>query len=253
MPPLAENSKIGRRLMLSNVIERNSSSAIATGSLTSSRSIGKLSTVRPSSSPATAAACSGPSAVRIAPALPRPPTGISALTTTLPPSAAAASATSSAPATTRKRGTATPPRPSSSSVWCSRRRAIDVPEAVPGDPVRVRLARMDRPVNPGRWQAPAAIAIVAGRGTARGESAMGSGEVMFEGFAHRRIQSNGVTINLRQGGNGPPLLLLHGNPLTHVSWHKIAPRLAEDFTVVASDLRGYGDSDKPRGTPDHAN
>jgi haloacetate dehalogenase len=76
---------------------------------------------------------------------------------------------------------------------------------------------------------------------------------MFEGFEHKRIESNGVTINLRQGGNGPPLLLLHGNPLTHVSWHKIAPRLAQDFTVVAADLRGYGDSDKPRGAPDHAN
>lgn len=76
---------------------------------------------------------------------------------------------------------------------------------------------------------------------------------MFEGFEHRRIEANGITVNLRTGGSGPPLLLLHGNPLTHVMWHKIAPRLAEDFTVVASDLRGYGDSDKPRGASDHAN
>jgi len=53
------------------------------------------------------------------------------------------------------------------------------------------------------------------------------------------------------GGSGPPLLLLHGNPLTHVSWHKIAPRLAEKFTVIATDLRGYGDSGKPPGGGDH--
>src|SRR5690606_25949302 len=121
-------------------------------------------------------------------------------------------------------------------------------------PDHARLTRMHGAVNPGHWRAVAALAIVAARGVrARGSPQRGSGEAMFEGFAHRRIQSNGVTINLRVGGNGPPLLLLHGNPLTHVSWHKIAPRLAEDFTVVATDLRGYGDSDKPRGTPDHAN
>ena len=59
-------------------------------------------------------------------------------------------------------------------------------------------------------------------------------------------------INVAVGGQGPPLLLLHGNPLTHVSWHKIAPTLAQSFTVVAPDLRGYGDSSKPDGGSDHA-
>ncbi len=68
----------------------------------------------------------------------------------------------------------------------------------------------------------------------------------------RSIDVAGVRIHLRHAGSGPPLLLLHGNPLTHVSWHKIAPRLAEDFTVVATDLRGYGDSSKPPGGEDHA-
>jgi len=75
---------------------------------------------------------------------------------------------------------------------------------------------------------------------------------MFEGFAVHDVGTAGATIHLRMGGSGPPLLLLHGNPLTHVMWHKIAPRLAEDFTVVATDLRGYGDSSKPPGNDDHS-
>ena len=68
---------------------------------------------------------------------------------------------------------------------------------------------------------------------------------MFEGFERRDIQTSSARIRLRHGGEGPPLLLLHGNPLTHVSWHKVANRLAADFHVVASDLRGYGDSVGP--------
>ena len=76
---------------------------------------------------------------------------------------------------------------------------------------------------------------------------------MFEGFEQRQVQTTGTTINCVVGGSGPPLLLLHGYPQTHVMWHKIAPRLAEDFTVVAADLRGYGDSGKPAGDPEHAN
>jgi haloacetate dehalogenase len=75
---------------------------------------------------------------------------------------------------------------------------------------------------------------------------------MFEGFHEADIDVSGARIHLRHGGSGPPLLLLHGNPLTHVMWHKIALRLAEDFTVVAADLRGYGDSSKPEGGVDHA-
>jgi haloacetate dehalogenase len=74
---------------------------------------------------------------------------------------------------------------------------------------------------------------------------------MFEGFQQADIEVPGARIHLRHGGSGPPLLLLHGNPLTHVMWHKIAPRLAEQFTVVATDLRGYGDSSKPPGGDDH--
>jgi len=68
---------------------------------------------------------------------------------------------------------------------------------------------------------------------------------MFAGFESKRLQTSGTDIFLRQGGSGPPLLLLHGYPQTHVIWHKIAPALAEHFTVIAPDLRGYGDSGKP--------
>jgi haloacetate dehalogenase len=68
---------------------------------------------------------------------------------------------------------------------------------------------------------------------------------VFERFRMDDFEAQGARIRYRRGGDGPPLLLLHGNPLTHVSWHKIADRLAERFTVVASDLRGYGDSSCP--------
>ena len=74
---------------------------------------------------------------------------------------------------------------------------------------------------------------------------------MFEGFTQTRMQGDGVEIALRHGGGGPPLLLLHGHPQTHVMWHRIAPVLAETYTVVCPDLRGYGDSGKPEGGPDH--
>jgi haloacetate dehalogenase len=74
---------------------------------------------------------------------------------------------------------------------------------------------------------------------------------MFDGFETRRLGVNGTEIHLVIGGSGPPLLLLHGYPQTHVIWHRIAPSLAHDFTVVAPDLRGYGDSGKPDGGPGH--
>lgn len=76
---------------------------------------------------------------------------------------------------------------------------------------------------------------------------------MFEGFLARNIKVNGISIRCVIGGEGPPLLLLHGYPQTHVIWHKVAPALAQHFTVIASDLRGYGDSEKPKGLPDHSN
>ena len=74
---------------------------------------------------------------------------------------------------------------------------------------------------------------------------------MFPGFERRQVQTEGATIHFVLGGSGPPLLLLHGYPQTHALWHKVAPRLAEHFTVVASDLRGYGDSSKPESDAEH--
>ena len=76
---------------------------------------------------------------------------------------------------------------------------------------------------------------------------------MFAGFQTAQRQVNGVHIAYRIGGNGPGLLLIHGHPQTHVIWHKVAEQLAEHFTVVAADLRGYGDSEKPEAVADHSN
>ncbi|MDJ0896778.1 MAG: alpha/beta hydrolase [Alphaproteobacteria bacterium] len=75
---------------------------------------------------------------------------------------------------------------------------------------------------------------------------------MFEGFDRQTVQLDETDIHFRIKGHGPPLLLLHGYPQTHVMWHKIAPKLSEHFTVIASDLRGYGDSGRPPGGDDHA-
>jgi haloacetate dehalogenase len=76
---------------------------------------------------------------------------------------------------------------------------------------------------------------------------------LFPGFKQKRVRTSGATINLVIGGSGSPVLLLHGYPQTHAMWHKVAPQLARDFTVICADLRGYGDSSKPRGVPGHAN
>jgi haloacetate dehalogenase len=65
---------------------------------------------------------------------------------------------------------------------------------------------------------------------------------MFEGFETETVDVEGIGILARTAGSGLPLLLLHGSPQTHVMWHLLAPKLAEDFTVVLTDLRGYGDT-----------
>lgn len=74
----------------------------------------------------------------------------------------------------------------------------------------------------------------------------------FQDFTLDTIAVPGGYLRVRQGGSGPPLLLLHGNPQTHAMWNLVAPTLAERFTVICPDLRGYGGSFKPDATPDHA-
>jgi haloacetate dehalogenase len=74
---------------------------------------------------------------------------------------------------------------------------------------------------------------------------------VFESFDLEFVDTGEAVIRVRHSGSGPPLLLLHGHPQTHAMWHAVAPRLAEDFTVVAADLRGYGESSKPPTTSDH--
>jgi haloacetate dehalogenase len=75
---------------------------------------------------------------------------------------------------------------------------------------------------------------------------------MFEGFTLERIDVGDAVLRVRHGGSGPPVLLLHGHPRTHATWHQVAAQLAGQFTVVCPDLRGYGESSKPPTTPDHA-
>jgi haloacetate dehalogenase len=79
----------------------------------------------------------------------------------------------------------------------------------------------------------------------------GADSELFPGFSRAQLAVSGTTINSVRGGVGPPVLLLHGYPQTHVIWHRVAPVLAERFTVVCSDLRGYGDSGKPHSDETH--
>jgi haloacetate dehalogenase len=74
---------------------------------------------------------------------------------------------------------------------------------------------------------------------------------LISGFSSRDVEANGIRLHVSHGGAGPPVLLLHGYPQTHVMWRRVAPALAERFTVVCADLRGYGDSGKPPGDQEH--
>ncbi|MGH9786204.1 MAG: alpha/beta fold hydrolase, partial [Terriglobia bacterium] len=95
---------------------------------------------------------------------------------------------------------------------------------------------------------PASVSARAARPQQTGAGAA----ALFPGFKSMRIETKGASIAAVVGGSGPPVLLLHGHPQTHVMWHKVAPRLAQRFSIVAADLRGYGDSSKPPEGLNHA-
>ncbi len=76
--------------------------------------------------------------------------------------------------------------------------------------------------------------------------------MFFDGFTLTKLEVAGGHVRLRYGGSGPPLLMLHGNPQSHCMWNRVAPALAEQFTVICPDLRGYGESFMPPATADHA-
>jgi haloacetate dehalogenase len=102
-----------------------------------------------------------------------------------------------------------------------------------------------------------ATALVAGTAAASLNTAeaqdAGADARLFPGFQVSKVQTSGATIHVVSGGQGPPLLLLHGAPQSHATWYKIAPDLAKDYTLVMADLRGYGDSSKPEGGKNHEN
>lgn len=103
-----------------------------------------------------------------------------------------------------------------------------------------------------RTAALAAGTAVAGLRSIHARQQPGGPANLFPGFKAVKVQTSGATINVVAAGSGPPLLLLHGAPQTHAIWHRVAPDLAREYTVIAADLRGYGDSSKPDGGPNHA-
>src|ERR1700674_5375433 len=108
---------------------------------------------------------------------------------------------------------------------------------------------------PSMAQPATVIAEVTAADYVRDPTRWGSAQVaaLFPGFRHLVLGTKGAVIRLRHGGSGPPLLLLHGHPVNHVSWYRIAARLAQNYHVVCADLRGYGDSSLPEPGPNSIN
>ena len=97
------------------------------------------------------------------------------------------------------------------------------------------------------------VMVSPGPAMAQGPNTDGGKAYLFpDNFKAFKVKTSGAEINGVIGGKGPPVLLLHGYPQSHVAWHLVAPELAKDYTVVAADLRGYGDSSKPPDGKDHA-
>ncbi len=146
-------------------------------------------------------------------------------------------------------------------------------EARCDDPAPARGTNLARRALLGAGLAAAAVTVDAARAAPQAPSmqhgpnrplpsdAMEENRRFFPGFRQSFVETRGVDVDGRRasdavintlvGGKGPPLLLIHGHPETHVAWHKVAGKLAERFTVVLTDLRGYGDSSKPDGGSDH--
>ncbi len=100
-----------------------------------------------------------------------------------------------------------------------------------------------------------AAAVAAGAAAASARAAGAAPQApdplrFFPGFKADMVRTSGATINVVSAGSGPPVLLMHGAPETHISWRKVAPALAKDYTVIATDLRGYGDSSTPPDAAD---
>lgn len=98
-----------------------------------------------------------------------------------------------------------------------------------------------------------AAATAFGQTTIAHAQATNTSPLFFPGFTQSKVQANGITINTLKGGNGPPLLLLHGAPQSHISWRLVAGEFAKHYTVIVPDLRGYGDSSTPDGGENHVN
>ncbi len=97
------------------------------------------------------------------------------------------------------------------------------------------------------------LASAATRTAGAAQSAPPGTSPFFPGFNASTVKTAGAEIHVVKGGQGPPLLLLHGAPQTHITWRLVAPMLMKSYTLVIPDLRGYGDSSKPADTPDHVN
>src|SRR5258708_2874272 len=102
------------------------------------------------------------------------------------------------------------------------------------------------------------VGVIAGAMAAQSSAALAqtvtaSPVNFFPGFRRQTVETSGTTINVLVGGDGPPVLLLHGYPQTHVEWRKVAPQPAKNYTLVIPDLRGYGDSGKPPDGDNHTN
>ena len=96
-------------------------------------------------------------------------------------------------------------------------------------------------------------AVLGSSGVARAAEGSDLDARLLPGFKAQKVEVTGATLHAVIGGKGPPLLLIHGAPLTHLSWFRVAPELAKNYTVVAADLRGYGDSSKPADGDKHIN